>query len=92
MSSACIVNIYYYLFFAWYNGLCDVLTGDTMPNCANKDHYMPLENVVTLAGACRMTGRSRSAIRYAIDAGNIAAVRDGRIWLIYKPSLLAWFP
>jgi Tfp pilus assembly major pilin PilA len=61
-----------------------------MPLEAPKEDYEPLEMVTTLAGAVRLTGEYRNTISYAIDAGNIAAQRDGAIVLVSIPSLLRW--
>lgn len=60
-----------------------------MPHKASNQHYAPLRQVVTLSTAARLYCRDRSTIRYAIDAGNLAACKDGRIWLISVPSLVA---
>lgn len=55
--------------------------------------YAPLLAVVTMAEAARMWSRDPKTVRYAIDAGNIAAVRLGRIWLVSVPSASrAWGP
>lgn len=63
-----------------------------MPNKAHKEHYKELEQVVTLAEASRLTFRDRATLRYAIDAGNLAAVQCGRVWLVSVRSLKAAFP
>lgn len=62
-----------------------------MPNAAKPAHYEPLEYVVTAASAARLYGVYRSTITYAIDAGNVAAVKCGGVWLVSVPSLVAWF-
>lgn len=62
-----------------------------MPHKAKPDHYLDLKNVTTLADACRRWGRSKSTITYAIDTGNVAALRVGRSVLISTRSLVAWF-
>lgn len=58
-----------------------------MPHKANPDHFTELEYVTTLAQACRETGIPRQTISYAIDAGNLAAVRVGKVVLISVRSL-----
>lgn len=63
-----------------------------MPNRAKREHYKELEQVVTLAEAARLTFRDRATLRYAIDAGNLAAVQCGRVWLVSVRSLNAAFP
>jgi hypothetical protein len=63
-----------------------------MSNRANPQHFETLKQVVTMAEAARLVYRDCKSIRYAIDAGNVAAVRCGRIWLVSVPSLLANFP
>lgn len=55
-------------------------------------HYPELSQVVTLAEAARMVYRDPKSIRYAIDAGHIAAKRCGYIWLVSVPSLFNHFP
>lgn len=62
-----------------------------MPNQAKPQHYRDLDHVITMAEACRLVGCSFATVRYAIDAGNIAAVQCGRIWLVHKESLEIWF-
>jgi len=62
-----------------------------MPNYAKKQHYHELERVITMAEACRLMNTSFSTIRYAIDAGNVAAVQCGRVWLVHTQSLIDWF-
>lgn len=58
---------------------------------AQKIHFDQLKNVTTLAGASRLTKVHRNQISYAIDAGHIAAIRDGRNVLIWIPSLLEYY-
>lgn len=60
-----------------------------MPHKANPQHYLCLKHVTTLAGAARMYQRDANTIRYAIDTGNLAAVKDGHNWLVSIPSLKA---
>jgi sugar phosphate isomerase/epimerase len=62
-----------------------------MKRKARKEHFDYLENVTTLAGASRLVKVDRHTISYAIDAGHIAARREGRNVLIYVPSLLVYF-
>ncbi len=54
--------------------------------------YPELRQVVTMAEAARLTFRDPKSIRYAIDTGNIAAVRCGSIWLVSVRSLVQHFP
>lgn len=53
----------------------------------NLDEYPELVQVVTLAEAARLVYRDPSAVRHAIDRGQVAAVQCGRIWLVSVPSL-----
>lgn len=62
-----------------------------MPH-AKPEHYQQLMRVVTLAEAARICFRGENSIRYAIDAGHIAAIKCGRIWLISVDSLVEHFP
>jgi len=62
-----------------------------MPNKANPRHYTECERVVTLAEACRMVNKPYHTVVYAIDAGNVAALKCGRIWLVHTQSLTDWF-
>jgi hypothetical protein len=62
-----------------------------MPHKAKPQHYTCLKYVTTLAGAARLYKRDKKTVRYAIDAGNIAAVQDGRNWLVSIPSLIAYW-
>lgn len=62
-----------------------------MPNHAKKAHYDELKRTITLAEACRLTNRTYNTVIYAIDAGNVAAVKCGRIWLVHTQSLIEWF-
>lgn len=58
---------------------------------AKQEHFIPLENVTTLAQAAKLVFRDRVSVSYAIDAGHIAHKRVGRIVLIYIPSLLEYY-
>lgn len=58
---------------------------------ALKEHFDLLEQVTTLAGASRLIKVDRKSISYAIDAGHIAARRDGRNVLVSIPSLLTYY-
>lgn len=62
-----------------------------MPHAANPKHYRELEHVITLAEACRLVGKRYNTVVYAIDAGNVAAIKCGRIWLVHTQSLVDWF-
>lgn len=62
-----------------------------MPHYAKRQDCPELEQVVTLAEACRLTKKTYNTLRYAIDAGNIAARPCGRNWLVSKKSLFDWF-
>ncbi len=63
-----------------------------MPHGANLHHYQVLSRVVTLAEASRMVYRDPKSVKYAIDAGNVAALRCGRVWLVSVDSLIEHFP
>ncbi|MFC1959248.1 helix-turn-helix domain-containing protein [Chloroflexota bacterium] len=52
---------------------------------------MHLNTVTTLANACRMYGKDRKTVAYAIDAGNLAARKEGGIWLISNASLMDYW-
>lgn len=58
-----------------------------MPNKAKAEHWQDLKNVTTLAQAAREYHISRQSLTYAIDAGNLAAMRVGRSVLISRRSL-----
>lgn len=58
-----------------------------MPHKANPEHLKDLENVLTLAEACRLYKQHRMTLTYAIDANNLVALRVGRTVLISKRSL-----
>lgn len=62
-----------------------------MPLAAKSQHYRELERVVTLAEACRLVDKQYQTVIYAIDAGNVAAIKCGRIWLVNVQSLIDWF-
>jgi hypothetical protein len=62
-----------------------------MPHHARREHFAPLDQVSTLASVARRWKRDKKTVAYAIDAGNIAACRDGRIWLVSIPSVVAWW-
>ncbi len=62
-----------------------------MPHHARREHFAPLKDVSTLASVAHRWKRDKKTVSYAIDAGNIAACRDGRIWLVSIPSVLAWW-
>lgn len=62
-----------------------------MPLNAKPQHYRELEQVVTLAEACRLVNKQYSTVIYAIDAGNVAALKCGRIWLVHAQSCVDWF-
>jgi hypothetical protein len=63
-----------------------------MPNKALPEHFEDLDRVVTLAEAARLVYRHPNIVRYAIDTGNVAAVKSGRIWLVSVRSLHENFP
>lgn len=56
------------------------------------DKYPELGMVVTMAEAARLVHRDRNTLRYAIDAGNLAAVQCGRVWLVSVRSLKECYP
>jgi len=62
-----------------------------MPFNAKPEHYEPLEQVITLAEACRRWERAYSTIAYAIDAKNVAGIKYGKIRLVSVASMTAWF-
>ena len=62
-----------------------------MPHNAKREHFDELDAVVTMATACRLVKKRYNTVIYAIDAGNVAAVKDGRIWKVHRQSLLEWF-
>lgn len=62
-----------------------------MPHHARPSHYDPLKQVSTLASVARRWKRDKKTVICAIDSGNIAAQKDGRIWLVSIPSVLAWW-
>lgn len=62
-----------------------------MPNLVNPKHFDPLVAVTTKAHAARLWGVDPKTIQYAIDAGNIAGLQHGRIWLVSVGSLYEWF-
>lgn len=57
----------------------------------SQSDYAVFATVTTLAEASRMYQRHPNTITYAIDAGNIAAVRVGGIVLVSIPSLRAYW-
>lgn len=63
-----------------------------MPHKAQSDHWTDLKNVTTLAQALRDYRVSKTGLTYAIDAGNIAAIRVGKAVLISIRSLDASYP
>lgn len=60
-----------------------------MPHKAKPEHFIELELVTTMAQAARDYYRCKMTISYAIDAGNLAAIRVGHDVLISKRSLKA---
>lgn len=62
-----------------------------MPHHARREHFIPLDDVSTLVDVARRWKRDKKTVSYAVDAGNIAARRVGRICLIYVPSVIAWW-
>lgn len=61
-----------------------------MPHRAKPEHFAVLFQVVTVAEAARLTFSARNTIQYAIDAGNIAALKCGGVWLVSVDSLREW--
>lgn len=61
-----------------------------MPHKANPQHFQELNLVITQAEAVRLYKIYRQTLTYAIDAGNIAAVRCGRNVLVSRRSLEAY--
>jgi hypothetical protein len=68
-----------------------IKTRITMPHNARREHYAPLKQVATLSTVARVWKRDKKTVRYAIDAANIAAIQDGRIWIVSVPSVMAWW-
>lgn len=62
-----------------------------MPNHARPEDFRQLEDVVTLAEAARRVGRTYTAVLYARDAGNIPAIRVGRVWITSLAACHRWF-
>ncbi|MEO0566071.1 MAG: hypothetical protein AAF125_28445 [Chloroflexota bacterium] len=62
-----------------------------MPNAAKPEHYTYLRHVTTVAGAARLYYVDRKTILYNIDAGNLAAFKEGGTWLVSIPSLIEWY-
>lgn len=62
-----------------------------MPHHARRAHYAPLEQVSTVASVARRWKKDKKSVVCAIDSANIAARKDGRIWLVYIPSVVAWW-
>lgn len=58
---------------------------------AKREHFEPLDNVTTLEKGAELVGKHPNSVSYAIDAGHIAHKREGRIVLIYIPSLLEYY-
>ena len=61
-----------------------------MPHKADPRHFTELQYVTTMAEASRETGIPVPTLSYAIDAGNLAAVRKGRNVLVSVRSLKAY--
>ena len=62
-----------------------------MPNAATLEHYLPLKQVTTVTDAAQRWGYHPATIRYGIDAGNIAALKVGGVWLVSVPSMRAYY-
>lgn len=62
-----------------------------MPHHARPSHYAPLTQVSTMAAVARRWKVDKKTVRYAIDSGNIAAVQEGRVWLVSIPSVMAFW-
>lgn len=62
-----------------------------MPYNALKMHYDILEEVTTMAQVQRDYCKHPKSVRYAIDAGNIAAKQVGGVWLISVASVRRWW-
>jgi hypothetical protein len=58
-----------------------------MPHKAKPEHFTELDLVTTMAEAIRQYDVHRQTLTYAIDAGNLAAIRQGKIVLISRRSL-----
>lgn len=63
-----------------------------MPNKAKPEHFAVLEKVTTVNEAAQLASVHRTTILYNIDAGNLAAVKIGKVWLISLESLKALYP
>ena len=62
-----------------------------MPYNALKMHYEILDEVTTMAQVCRDYRKKAPSVRYAIDAGNIAAKQVGGGWIISVASVKRWW-
>ena len=62
-----------------------------MPLSAQPDHFTVFEQITTVQDAAQRWGYHESTIRYAINTGNIAAVKIGRDWIVSIPSMRAYY-
>lgn len=62
-----------------------------MPNFARPDHYADLEAVTTASEAAKRWHVGYKTVIYAIDSGNVAAVKRGGVWLLSVRSCERWF-
>lgn len=58
---------------------------------AKREHFESLNSVTTLEKAAEMVCKHPNSVSYAIDAGHIAHKREGRIVLVFIPSLLEYY-
>ncbi len=63
----------------------------TKPYTVNKKYYAALDQVATVGTVSAVWRRSYNGVIYAIDAGNIAAVKCGKTWLVSLPSVTAYW-
>ena len=63
----------------------------TKPYTCPLHFYDPLALVATISEIAAHWQRHRNTIQYAIDAGNLAAVKSGRTWLVSLPSVAAYW-
>jgi hypothetical protein len=66
----------------------DKVKGHLMPHEAKLEHYKHLNYVTTASEAARMYNRDIKTVLYAIDTGNIAALKVGGTWLVSVASLM----
>lgn len=53
--------------------------------------HRDLQSVFTIKEAASLWFKHPSTLRYHIDKGNLAARKSGKLWLISKDSLIAYY-